>query len=348
MKRLFSFLALVLAVNLSISQANNNTIDFIVVMKEGYNLDYFQKSIREDGYYSFELRNDDLKSFVNSKPIYDIKKEYPTARTPYLQRVYRITSNSDELLNSLINRNEIEFAELYIEPLPLNLPNDYNTPDDGEKNTALELIRAPMTWGIATGDLNTFVGISDLTYEFTHEDIVNKIHQNLNGITAISTQNGNHGTQVAGMLCSNDNSIGSSSIAPNIKMVTASSGINNLLLLSQQPGVRVVNASWASACSFIPHQNLVIQEIINGTDVTPPVVVVAAAGNLNTCGNFTNYVYPASYPGVISIGGINHWQPRNTTNPDPLIGNKFWEDICSIEPLNQNNNNTFNPLGVII
>jgi hypothetical protein len=45
-------------------------------------------------------------------------------------------------------------------------------------------------------------------------------------------------------------------------------------------------------------------------------------------------------PGVISVGGINHWQPRNTTNADPSIGNRFWEDICSIEPLNQNSDNT--------
>jgi hypothetical protein len=192
-----------------------------------------------------------------------------------------------------------------------------------------------MTWGITTGNLNTFVGISDNPYEFTHEDIVNKIHQNLNGITAISTSYGNHGTQVAGMLCSNDNSIGSSSIAPNIKMVTAGSGFNNLLLLSQQPGVRVVNASWGLCGSTYntTWTNAVIQEIINGTDVTPPVVVVAAAGNYqftHLCNSFTDLIYPASLPGVISVGGVNHWQPRNTINSNPSIDNRFWEDVYTI------------------
>lgn len=342
MKKIFSFFAMVLALNLTFSQANNNTIDYIVVMKEGYNLDYSQKSIRDGSYYSFELQNNQLQNYVNSKPIYEIKKEYPTARTPYLQRVYRISTNSEELLDSLIGRNEIEFVEKYVEGHTLSLPNDFNIPIDGERNTALDLIRAPMTWGITTGSSNVVVGITDTTFEITHEDLNTQIISNLNAQIATSTTGGNHGTQVAGMFANTNNNIGSSSVGFNTKIaITSGLSVQKLLLLSQQPNVRVVNASWASSCNFNPHHNAVIQEIINGTDVTPPVVVVAAAGNINTCGTFTNYVYPASYPGVISVGGINHWQPRNTTNPNPSIGNRFWEDICSIDPLNQNSSNTF-------
>lgn len=335
------FLVILLVLNFSFSQTNNNTIDYIVVMKEGYNLDYTKKSIREDSYFSFELQNDNLKEYLRSIPVYEIKKEFTTARTPYLQRVYRISTNSEELLSSLINRNEFEYVEKYEAPKTLDLPNDFNIPIDGERNTALDLIRATMAWGVTTGSSNVVVGITDTSYEIAHEDLEGQIVANLNAEIASSTMWGNHGTQVAGMFAKTNNDTGSSSVGFNTKIViTTGLSVQKLLLLSQQPNVRVVNASWLSNCTFSPIENAVIQEIINGTDITPPVVVVAAAGNINTCGNFTNYIYPASYPGVISVGGINHWQPRNTTNPDPSIGNRFWEDICSIEPLNQNSSNT--------
>lgn len=342
MKFNFSILLMLLVFYVSHSQTNNDTVDFIVVMKEGYNLNYSEKTVRDNNYYSFELDNPNLKSFINSKPIYDIKKELPTAKTPYLQRVYRISTNTEMLFTPLNNRTEIEFVEIYTEPIPLNLPDDYTIADDGEKNTALELIRAPMTWGITTGDASTFVGIADGAYEFTHEDLVNKIEQNLNGTTATSTQGGNHGTQVAGMFCESDNLKGSSSLAPEIKIVTAGSGYSNLLLLSQQPGVRVVNASWGTCNSYAPWKEAIIQEIINGTSETPPVVVVGAAGNKYTthnCNVITDMIYPASFPGVISAGTINHWQPRNTINPNPSIANMFWEDVYTTnidDPFNPN------------
>jgi subtilisin family serine protease len=297
MMKKISFLLMVLVWNLSISQTNNNTIDYIVVMKEGFNLEYNQKSIRDGGYYSFELQNNQLKRYINSNPIYEIKKEFPTSRTPYLQRAYRVSTNSDDLLNSLINRNEIEYAEKYHEPQTLNLPNDFNIPIDGERNTALDLIRAPMAWGITTGSSNVIVGIADGDFEISHEDIDSQIILNLNANVATSTMHGNHGTQVAGMFAKTNNNIGSSSVGYNTKIaITTGLSVQKLLLLSQQPNVRVVNASWLSTCSFSPIENAVIQEIINGTEVTPPVVVVAAAGNIKTCGNFTNYIYPASYP----------------------------------------------------
>jgi hypothetical protein len=144
------------------------------------------------------------------------------------------------------------------------------------------------------------------------------------------------------MLCASNNGIGSSSIAPNIKMITAQNGYNNLLLLSQQPGVRVVNASWGCCGCNSTWANAVIQEILNGTDITPPVVVVGAAGNLqytHGCQSFTDLIYPASFPGVISAGSINHWQPRNTINPNPAIGNRFWEDVYTIDTNDSDNPN---------
>lgn len=339
------YLLFIIFCKVGYSQQTSNTVDYIVIMKDGYNLNYNQKALRESNYYSFELENIGLKTFINSNPIYEIKKEYPTARSPYLQRVYRITTNTESIYSSLLNKFEIEHVAKFEEPLPLNLPNDYITIDDGEKNTALDLIRAPMTWGITSGNSTIYVGIADSSFEFSHEDLVGKFLLNINGNTATSPTASNHGTYVAGMLCSNDNSIGSSSVAPNIKIVTAGSWYNNLLLLSQQPGVRVVNASWGLCSNPQPDQEAVIQEIINGTDVTPPVVVVAAAGNrqvTHSCTAFDDYIYPASYPGVISVGSINHWQPRNTVNPNPNIGSRFWEDHYSIDANDLDNvNNRF-------
>lgn len=144
------------------------------------------------------------------------------------------------------------------------------------------------------------------------------------------------------MFAKSNNGVGTASSGFNTKIAIASGlNVNQLLLLSQQPNVRVVNASWLSGCNYSEIQNAVIQEILNGTDVTPPVVVVAAAGNIGHCSGDSYYVYPASYPGVISVGGINHWQPRYGNNPNPEIGQKFWEDVYSIEPLNQNASNRF-------
>lgn len=358
MKKIYFVFLMLFSLSNFYGQELSNTIDYIVVVKEGYNLDYTSKVQRNNEYFNFEISDPNLKNFINSLPIFEIRKELPTAKTPYLLRVYRITTNSDLLLDSFMNRDEIEDAHIYIEPELLHLPDDYTAYDEDRINTALELIRAPMAWGITKGDPNILVGIVDSNFELQHDDMVGKYQItsvpnpnggvfNANQSTTVIDEYGshNHGTTVAGMFATTNNSLGTASIAPNIKLAVLSNfSYERLLVLSQQQGVRVVNASWghSAANGNTVHQNI-ISQIINGDEDTPPVVVVAAGGNRVKGANlafwdwengvYTRKFWPASYDGVINVGSINHWQYRNTAHPNPSIGTRFWEDVYSSNPL---------------
>jgi hypothetical protein len=88
-------------------------------------------------------------------------------------------------------------------------------------------------------------------------------------------------------------------------------GYNNLLIASYD-GARIINASWAGGCFFSSYHQQVIDEIIENGGI-----IIAAAGNGETCGGSSNLVYPASYKGVISVTSIgpdnNHERiPGNT------------------------------------
>lgn len=299
-----------------------------VIAKTNYTLEPLQKTTNSNGFLTLDLVDNNLETFFNSLPLYYFQKAFPTASSPYLQRVYKIKLSDETYLQSMFERNEIEYVELVEnDNRLLYTPNDFDGIPDADPSTQLDLIKARQAWNITQGDPNIIVGIVDTFFDTTHEDLTNQIIQN-NDINPCSGNLGycDHGTRVAGIVAAQtDNDKGISSIGFKTKLITFANGTstNEVLLLLQVPGVRVINISWLSGCNYSPIHAAVYQEIWeNG------VVVVCGAGNgLNgtSCGNGHDYLYPASYDHTISVTSVGHVYPVGTN--DPIVGERDWKDV---------------------
>ena len=229
-----------------------------------------------------------LQSIIHDFNIQTIEKAVPSSRKLSLQSLYEITCdcNDQELLAELKKMKSIfENPEIGPKYELLYTPNDYSlvTPND----YALNLINAQAAWDITKGDTSIYIGISDSNYDLTHEELIGKYV--LPSTSINYNANITHGTAVAITAAGNtNNGIGKSAIGFNSRLHLRKMGYNELLNASYS-GVKVVNASWNSGCSFSTYAQTIVDEIYeNGT------FIVAAAGNGGTCGGASNLVYPAS------------------------------------------------------
>lgn len=275
--------------------------EYYVVVKEGKSIEPITKSLNSNGKISltFESTLNHLQLFFENKNVLKYEKAFPTAKTPLLKRTYIVwIANNEDFKNQFQNFQEIQLIEELFKPVLLIEPNDYIlTPNNANfpctpnasTQSQLDLIRAPLAWEITEGNENIVVGMSDNPLNPFHEDLVNKIIQNYAGV---SYDHYAHGTLVAGCIASEtNNGIGISAIGNKTKIISHAIGDQQMLLLSQMPNVKVINASWGNCYGSTTVQTEVYNEIWNNG-----VLVVAAAGNGNyPCGNPNNYLYPDYY-----------------------------------------------------
>lgn len=302
--------------------------DYYVVVKQNKSIEPLTKTINPNNTISLTFSNSNLEIFFSSKIIYKYKKAFPTAITPQLQRTYLVTLQENYSVSDLLNFDEIESIGLISnEGGVLYEPNDYYE-NNGEPNRALELVHASEAFDLTQGNNpNVIIGIVDTFFEDTHEELANKIIENIDDGHCYSSCN--HGTLVAGYAAADtDNGIGVSSIGFNTKLITAgmfdSAAMRNeyMLLLSQMPGVRVLNGSWYNRCSPDPTgtEQLLYQEIWE----SGVVVVFAAGNNAGHCGSLDAKLYPASYEHTISVSSVGTSFSYGTTHP--LYGQIEWMD----------------------
>lgn len=313
---------------------SQNRKDYFVVVKPGYAYAPLQATVNQDETLSFQMTDSAIENFLNSIPIYSLHKAFPTAYSPFLQRTYRVTLDNETYLDDFFQRNEIEYVELVEEEnIELFIPNDYNYMDRGTPNTALEIIKAPLAWNLTQGNPSILGGVLDL-----------------------GSGQASHGASVASAVAGQtDNNVGLASIGFETKLaIKSGGGHNGALLLSQQPGVKVINISLKFGCTFSPVAAEVFSEIWNGTPQHPPVVVVAAAGNgkanqsaggsgwcPDANGGANGYVYPAAYDNVIAVSALCHLVPRGTEDFEFGYGVN-WEDLALRDINDPNSTTTFN------
>jgi len=115
-----------------------------------------------------------------------------------------------------------------------------------------------------------------------------------------------HGTPAAGLIASQDNGIGTTGIAPGVKVMALRAGtasgflqeddVAEAILYAMHNGCRIVNLSFGDVAFSYLLRDVIRYARENG------VLFVAAAGNSgNTVPN-----YPASYPETISVGATNN------------------------------------------
>lgn len=249
-----------------------------------------------------------IQTIIHDFNIQTIEKAVPSSRKLSLQSLYEITCdcNDQQLLAELKKMKSIfENPEIGPKYELLYTPNDYALVTTNDY--ALNLINAQTAWDITKGDSTIFIGISDSNYDLTHEELIGKYvlpSTSINYNTNIT-----HGTAVAITAAGNtDNGIGKSAIGFNSRLHLRKMGYNELLNASYS-GVKVVNASWNSGCSFSSYAQSIIDEIYeNGT------FIVAAAGNGGTCGGASNLVYPAALNHVFAVSSVG---PNNNHEATP-------------------------------
>ncbi|CAM3261712.1 Thermophilic serine proteinase [Aequorivita lipolytica] len=197
-----------------------NTAEYYLEIKTGYDLGTIQKTNNIDGTITITTNINNFSNFVNTKEVYHFDKAFPGAVSSILQKVYLLILEENEIFTDFMLRSEVENILLLEKPeLAGFYPNDYteilleNLP-----NTAMELINAPLAWTITQGDPNILVGVVDSKFDLNHEDLIGQIVLDLDD----SSGGVSHGTSVASLVAAKtNNGIGIPSIGFNTKLVTA-------------------------------------------------------------------------------------------------------------------------------
>lgn len=265
-----------------------------------------------------------IQALIENFSITSVEQAVPASQREALQRIYEVSCSCDASeLSREINKGEAPL--LNPEPAPkyelLNEPNDYLL--NFSSDYALDLINASEAWSYSTGDPSLVIGISDGNYYDAHEELEGKIVYLEPGNYA---SNYYHGTAVAITAAGQtNNNIGKSSIGYDCNLHLTVTSYNKILEMSQA-GIRVINLSWASACFDSPYVQGVIDEAHdNGA------ILVAAAGNGNTCGGSTNMVFPAACNHVISVTSIGSQDNHEKILGDPNSTHQHNSrvDICA-------------------
>ena len=248
---------------------------------------------------------------------------FPSSKQNALKNVYEFVCdgcNEVDLysaLHKIPGLTGIEYAPKYE---VLAEPNDYSTTFGS--NWALDLINANGAWSITTGNPNVNIAISDQNFHANHEELTGKINYYDSTNTATRT----HGTAVATIAAGNtNNSTGLASIGYNSSLSLYKMNYNDMLMASYN-GIKVINLSWTSGCTFNSYAQLIIDEIWNnGT------FIVASAGNGSTCGGANNLVYPAAYNHVFAVTSVGTQDniERVIGNPNTRHQTNSSVDICA-------------------
>jgi hypothetical protein len=285
----------------------------------------------------FNTKKQGISDFTSLMPLFPAHQTMTkgTKAPSPLSQIYtfKILSNSEaeRLIQSLLEIPGV----LYVEPLPeLSLFNVPNDPRVGSQYY-LPLIKAFDAFEISKGDTNIVIGIVDTGIDFYHEDLQGNIKFNykdpINGIDDDRdgyidnfkgwdvAHNDNdpqcepnteisgvfHGTSVSGMASAvADNGLGIAGLGYRTKLLpvkimdaegSMATGYQGIVYAADQ-GCQIINCSWGGT---FPSQ--LGADVIDYAVNYRNCLVIAAAGN---GGDDTPY-YPASYPGVFSVGASN-------------------------------------------
>jgi hypothetical protein len=270
--------------------------------------------------------------------------------------------------------NELKKSYLIEDAFPNTLGYELIEPNDPSfsSQSNLQRIKMPLAWDIQKGSFNIRLAIFDTGFQPTHQEINSKIYlqkdfvdinfadypnwtffvnegEDYHDIDDDATGLRTHGTEVTqvGAAVTN-NGYGVAGVGWNTHIVIVRCGfqaippggplsgyintsnfINALNWIRSSNSVKVINMSLVLSTS----PNSLIQNAITAC-INAGIVVVAAAGN--TAG--APVVYPAAYPGVIAVSGVNSNDINSGWNVGPQLSvvapaNGVW--------INSNGNTSF-------
>lgn len=230
--------------------------------------------------------------------------------------------NVKAIVQHLLKSGLVEWAEPRYRVKPFFTPNDPMLTDLYH----LGVIKAYEAWDITQGDTNLTIGIVDAGIQFDHPDLLANIKYNyadpVNGIDddgngyiddwrgwnpAGNSNNPTatlspHGLFSSGISSATvNNNLGVAGVGYKTKFLTVridnnqgwSFGYEGIVYAAEM-NCTVINCSWGNN-TF----SQLSQSVINYATINKNCLIVAAAGNSNN----EVKVYPATYEGVISVGG---------------------------------------------
>ena len=285
------------------------------------------------------------------------KMDFPQNQTKLLS--FNLQSTIDQVVSDLLGSGLVEYAEpnyersfsvadpLYGEQWGMENRGQSISGINGTPDIDIDAERA---WVQTRGSNSVVVGVIDSGIDMSHPDLRNRIWKNPgeipgdgidndrngyiddvngwnfydeNNAIFYSSNEDAHGTHVAGIIAANNNNIGVTGVAPNVKIMPLKimaeggyvSDVLEAIAYAKAKGVKIINMS-LGGWSFSQAEYDVIKN-------TNALFVVAAGNNSsNIDGYFSSY--PAAYdlPNIISVAAIDHqgnvpyWSNYGTTSTD--------------------------------
>ncbi|MBU6145412.1 MAG: S8 family serine peptidase [Paenibacillaceae bacterium] len=177
------------------------------------------------------------------------------------------------------------------------------------RQSYINVLRVPQAWALLESAplAPVTVAVVDTGVDMTHPDLVDVLLPGINIVDRMRPPQDDvgHGTHVAGVIAAiADNKEGISGIAPNVSLLPIKAinknGYGTEEQLSEGIRAAIDQGAHIVVLALGMHLNApVLQDVVAYAE-KKNVVLVAASGN-----NGTDVTYPAAYPTVIAVGGIN-------------------------------------------
>jgi len=286
--------------------------------KESDALRFFNNPQRARYVIENERLDDQSRIYLTENDPQEILHRYLVLRYPSIgaaQAAVKSLSQQPGVLYAGINRT-LAFSSFAAPPNDPYFPINTSATNAAQYQWGMHSMNFPSAWTKTTG--HGYVGIADSGIASpTPADLAANFRAHLSFYVsqAIPTYE-MHGTHVSGIIAATgNNSVGVVGGCPTCSIVMGNVNTTNATLTDSNfgagvnamvwRGMQVINASWGwqSNCAAYP----VICSAVQFATRRDALLVAAAGNYVNTTPNF-----PASYPDVLSVGGI---QINTPTNP---------------------------------
>lgn len=312
------YLTLVLSVLLALGCFAGEFDGYIVTVKENTIENMSSVSLFSGTRLLSDLDDSDVVKLISEEmdSVEEINSEHMLIKVDSMEAV-------QELIDLGIVESYEEDRLLYLFDYDVTLNPEYNN-----QKWYLDAINADFAWnaGIFGNDVKVAVIDSGVN---AHDDIKRNIIPGKNYVSGFAEtytdDNSNHGTSVASIIASECNNLATVGISFKTKIiplkVTNDSTLKTSLAVDAIYDAvdiyecDVINLSFGDTAYSTSLYNAIKYAIDNN------VIVVAAAGNWGN--TYTGYVYPASYPEVVSVANVektsNGFSVKNTSQKNDMV-----------------------------